>query len=182
MLPTFKKVAVAASISGLSVMAYAANDVIGQNDAYSFSTLTQSTGVSVGDPNDGFFGSFDNTFSFVAGSSSGVIAKWSGIDGVGDLLIQYRVGVGSTPAWGAWSTLSGVQEDPDSGAFSLSKLSGALTAGQTYSFELKGTASQATYTVTLAPVPEPETWAMLLSGIGLLGAVARRRRSAVLGA
>lgn len=26
-----------------------------------------------------------------------------------------------------------------------------------------------------APVPEPETWAMLLAGIGMLGVIARRR-------
>lgn len=31
---------------------------------------------------------------------------------------------------------------------------------------------------TLAPVPEPETWAMLLGGLGLLGLRARRRRTA----
>ncbi|GAB4167800.1 MAG: hypothetical protein Fur0039_05810 [Rhodocyclaceae bacterium] len=30
---------------------------------------------------------------------------------------------------------------------------------------------------TLAPVPEPQTWAMLLAGLGLVGWVARRRRS-----
>jgi len=29
-----------------------------------------------------------------------------------------------------------------------------------------------------APIPEPESWAMLLSGLGLLGFIARRRRSA----
>ena len=29
----------------------------------------------------------------------------------------------------------------------------------------------------VTPVPEPETWAMLLAGIGLMGAVARRRRT-----
>lgn len=29
---------------------------------------------------------------------------------------------------------------------------------------------------TLAPVPEPETWAMLLAGLGLVGAMARRQR------
>jgi hypothetical protein len=31
--------------------------------------------------------------------------------------------------------------------------------------------------VTLAPVPEPETYALLLAGLGLMGAVARRRQS-----
>ncbi len=31
--------------------------------------------------------------------------------------------------------------------------------------------------VMLAPVPEPETYAMLLAGLGLMGAVTRRRRS-----
>ena len=33
----------------------------------------------------------------------------------------------------------------------------------------------AVYSVTLAPVPEPETYALLLSGWSLMGAVARRR-------
>lgn len=32
---------------------------------------------------------------------------------------------------------------------------------------------------TMAPVPEPETYAMLMAGLGLLGAVARRRKSLV---
>jgi hypothetical protein len=30
--------------------------------------------------------------------------------------------------------------------------------------------------VLTAPVPEPETYAMLLAGLGVLGAVARRRK------
>lgn len=32
------------------------------------------------------------------------------------------------------------------------------------------------YLFNLAPVPEPETYAMLLAGLGLMGAVARRRK------
>ncbi|ELX09859.1 hypothetical protein containing PEP-CTERM anchor [Janthinobacterium sp. HH01] len=35
-----------------------------------------------------------------------------------------------------------------------------------------------TYTYETAPVPEPETYAMLLAGLGLMGVVARRRKSA----
>jgi hypothetical protein len=32
--------------------------------------------------------------------------------------------------------------------------------------------------LVMAPVPEPESYAMLLAGLGIVGAVARRRRSA----
>jgi len=32
--------------------------------------------------------------------------------------------------------------------------------------------------VLTAPVPEPETYAMLLAGLGLVGAMVRRRRAA----
>ena len=32
--------------------------------------------------------------------------------------------------------------------------------------------------VLTAAVPEPETWGMMLAGLGLLGAAARRRQSA----
>ncbi|WP_229634124.1 FxDxF family PEP-CTERM protein [Duganella qianjiadongensis] len=38
--------------------------------------------------------------------------------------------------------------------------------------------AKVTYTYTTAPVPEPETYAMLLAGLGLVGVVARRRKSA----
>lgn len=31
-------------------------------------------------------------------------------------------------------------------------------------------------TVAIAPIPEPETYAMLLAGLGLLGVAARRRK------
>lgn len=33
------------------------------------------------------------------------------------------------------------------------------------------------YSINTAPVPEPETWAMLMAGLGLVGFAARRRRS-----
>lgn len=41
-------------------------------------------------------------------------------------------------------------------------------AGNTYTFTI-------TQTPTVSPVPEPETYAMLLAGLGLMGAMVRRR-------
>lgn len=38
--------------------------------------------------------------------------------------------------------------------------------------------AKVTYTYETAPVPEPETYAMLLAGLGLVGVIARRRKSA----
>lgn len=56
-----------------------------------------------------------------------------------------------------------------------------LGAG-TYYFEVKGVALNGTsgnyagnVNLSLAPVPEPDSYAMLFAGLGLMGAIARRR-------
>ena len=68
--------------------------------------------------------------------------------------------------------------DPSSSGFSFKnvvagiytvKASGSITGGAIPNLAFIG----ANYTVT--PVPEPETFAMLLAGLGLMGAIARRR-------
>lgn len=56
----------------------------------------------------------------------------------------------------------------------LVSLDASLSSVQTFA----GTGAFAGVTVTTAPVPEPEIVAMMLAGMGLLGFVARRRRSA----
>lgn len=121
--------------------------------------------------------SFDDTFKFKVGSLPGVLGSIVGIDMAGDLLAQYRFGVGTTPLWSAWSALSPVPSDFLTGAFSYSATVGALPAGQTYWFNVKGTAEQVAYSVTLAPVPELDAYAMLLAGLGLMGTIARRRKT-----
>jgi hypothetical protein len=59
--------------------------------------------------------------------------------------------------------------------------SGSLAAGS-YDLRIDGTAAAGggsywgAVTLTTAPIPEPETYAMMLAGLGLMGFVARRRR------
>jgi hypothetical protein len=43
-----------------------------------------------------------------------------------------------------------------------------VTLNEEYRLRLSG--------VSVSPVPEPETYAMLLAGLGLVGAMARRRK------
>ncbi|MFC0168951.1 CCXG family PEP-CTERM protein [Pseudoduganella danionis] len=56
-------------------------------------------------------------------------------------------------------------------------LEGCCDGGQQVQFAKAGDAYQSFSANTLAPVPEPETYAMLLGGLAMLGVVARRRRA-----
>ena len=53
-------------------------------------------------------------------------------------------------------------------------LTGAALAPQTFA----GTGAFSGVSVTVAPIPEPETYAMLIAGLGLLGFAARRKHKA----
>lgn len=60
----------------------------------------------------------------------------------------------------------------------------AVTAGNAYSYRVTGTVVGApsgayTFTAVAAPIPEPETYALMLAGLGIVGFVAARRRSPV---
>jgi hypothetical protein len=54
----------------------------------------------------------------------------------------------------------------------------AVTASQPVTLTVKGTSFASAHyngTISVTPVPEPESYAMLLAGLGLMGAIARRR-------
>jgi len=54
-------------------------------------------------------------------------------------------------------------------------LEGCCDGGQQVQYSANGGAFQSFSNQTLAPVPEPETYAMLLGGLGLVGVLSRRR-------
>ncbi|MYM25680.1 PEP-CTERM sorting domain-containing protein [Duganella sp. FT135W] len=55
-------------------------------------------------------------------------------------------------------------------------LEGCCDGGQQVQYATDGESFHSFSTATLAPVPEPETYAMLLGGLGVVGTLARRRR------
>lgn len=88
-------------------------------------------------------------------------------DGANELISNLSYNIGSTgdQKLGAWQLTAG--------SYSF-KVAGNATGkqGGVYTAFLKTGATETDFTV---PVPEPETYAMLLAGLGVLGAVARRR-------
>lgn len=73
---------------------------------------------------------------------------------------------------GGTGTIEGSYQYYDAG----SAVGSAISLGST-SLGAKGTGYLSGYFANAAPVPEPETYAMLMAGLGLLGAVARKRKT-----
>lgn len=168
-----KSIALVFASSCLAALPATATAGLGPNQNYDFGTLDGTKSASV----DLFSGAFDNVFSFVQGAFPGSAGFVAGFDNVGDMTVSYRFSYGADPAanWTSWVGPTLVSSNAETGAFVYSQTVTGLTQGETYWFELAGNATSASYSVTLAPVPEPENWAMLVSGLALMGFVARRR-------
>lgn len=83
---------------------------------------------------------------------------------------------------GGGNTYNFVMTSPDKNAEAWALPSSVtLHNGVAYTLSVSGiTTGSATYAgnLNVTAVPEPETYAMLLAGLGLVGAIARRRKSA----
>jgi hypothetical protein len=104
-------------------------------------------------------GGVDNHLSLYYSTPSsvlGAITAWSGLNGTGTLLGTLDLAA-TDPAYSVWTPVT----------FSFN--------GTALSFDLTGTANLVAID-NVAAVPEPESYALLLAGLGLLGFVARRKK------
>jgi len=120
---------------------------------------------------------FDTGFSFYYSSSTAAtVTVYDGAGGTGNILAQLDlVAQGFDNCTG----------DP-TGAFCNWSPIGVTFDGIAMSIDFGGTANQTGFdNITFGsdtpgnPVPEPATWAMMIAGLGLVGASMRRRRVAV---
>ena len=133
-------------------------------------------------------GSFLDTFLFEIAPLAQTVASTIVANNLGNGVVFNIVG-GNYSVWSAGGNglVGGGDDSMLSPSFALSGVTGSTTntvllSPGKYFYEVKGTATGFAgglylLTSTTVPVPEPETYAMLLAGLGALGFLARRRRS-----
>lgn len=183
---TFAKSAVVAAIAALSIGASAqsAYKPIGDvNDHFSLTQIESKWTLNGG--------AFTDIWSFTVTEplySSGVLTNlqielpngsyWYNITGLSVSLYSGVSTLDPTYQPGDTSTLL----DTLTAVNGTFKGQGYYVPGE-YFFQISGTATgiaggQYVFTATTAPVPEPETYAMLMAGLGVMGAIAVRRKKA----
>ena len=117
------------------------------------------------------------SFNYVSANQPGSVGVYDGLNGTGNLLATLNLGVNANPG----------SCPPGSGGFCPFSAAGVAFAGTARSISFAGVANQIVFDdITFGSinpgggeVPEPASWAMLIAGFGLVGAVQRRRKVAV---
>lgn len=130
-------------------------------NAASFGELSVPTESYLGVYSTPFFA---DSLTFSLSSASTVYADTKIFGGFGGYALFSGTSlIGGLHALGTSATFSGLSAGDYT--FGFLGLGGGFTA-----------VSFAANAVAVTPVPEPETYAMLLAGLGMIGAIARRRR------
>ncbi len=169
---------VLAGASSFGSSAVMAQDVIGDSpQALDLVDLTAYFGDSFGADNAG--GTFADQFTFTIASTIGhnldaVVASSSRSGDVG-------LDITGLALYGADDVLISAGEELQGGAVDFWTLASDNLGAGDYYLQVSGellSADGASFggAVALAPVPEPETYGMMLGGLGLLGFLAHRRR------
>jgi len=182
MKKTFAKVFLAGLLAAMSQ--YAAAGTTNLN------TITPPLATTFGDSFTSQVGQIvdDFVFTLAPGASFSSIAATLDLGsllGISDLQARLYLGSGpfvpgSTPLEQAWS--SPVSAGPGVNG-SVVVINPIALAANTYTLEVRGNvvgsaggAYSGTLNFATLPVPEPETYALMLAGLGMLGWVASRRR------
>ena len=158
------------------------------SNPYGSTVLSSYDNVS----NNGIFGKGSTNIAFKSVitfglSSAGDYAFRAGVDfgnGGAVFLDGQAVAINQNDMWwgGSYSTPNGsfnlASSTLSAGNHTLTiyGLEGCCDGGQQVQYSANGAAFQSFSNQTLAPVPEPETYAMLLGGLGVVGVVSRRRK------
>ena len=159
-----KSVAVAAVLAATSLNSSAALIVADPILGTSFSDVTIGT-ISVGSLSD----------------LSGSLFAFSSINTTVPIPLTFTLDLVTFTSGSVGSLVGDLDPTVDGFHFSnvaagnyIVKASGTLdNSGQIHALAVLG----ATYTVTATPVPEPETYALMLAGLGIVGFVASRRKA-----
>ena len=145
-------------------------------------TLTVNPGWSLSGPASAFLG--NPTFTEIGGATTNIAGTADvSVDGGPATTIAGLSGfviTASAPGYAA-GYFSSTTSIPAGSFSSLDISNTSLTlsaAGGTFSNIVTSPQNKLEYSFTAMPVPEPETYAMLLSGLAAMGWLVRRRRSA----
>lgn len=127
---------------------------------------------------------YGGTFSFDDVALTGVADEWLTVGNLslsflGSSYTQANATVGSTPEVSFYDgVFLGLSYSAGTTGDGFTFTPGYSTSGDAFVSYDTPAGSSGAGSVIYAPVPEPETYAMLLAGLGLLGMMGRRRKSA----